>query len=127
MNIVLIAVAVPGIIRGILDTILAGVDLVLEFFEDAWDTVIGWFGADTDDDDAPRISRPAVLEILKRLLIEFNSGSVLSTACLRIFRTADVMLSSAVNHRPGEISFQKQTCIAVDRTERVGMDHQAAG
>jgi hypothetical protein len=113
VNIVFIAVAVPGIIRGILDTILSGVDLVLEFFEDAWDTVIGWFGADTDDDDAPRISRPAVLEILKRLLIDFNSGSVLSTACLRTFRTADVMLSSAVNHRPGEISFQKQTCIAV--------------
>ena len=98
---------------GFLTPSSSGVDLVLEFFEDAWDTVIGWFGADTDDDDAPRISRPAVLEILKRLLIEFNSGSVLSTACLRTFRTADVMLSSAVNHHPGQISFQKQTCIAV--------------
>jgi hypothetical protein len=111
-NLILVSISVPGVIRGFLDTLLAGIDLVLEFIEDAWDTVIGWFGVDTDDDDAPRLSRPAVLETLKRLLIEFNSGSVLSTVRLRTFRTPDVMLSSTVNHRPGEIAFQKQTCIA---------------
>jgi hypothetical protein len=134
LNIVLIAVSLPGVIRGILDTLLAGVDVVLEFIEDVWDTVIGWFGADTDDDDAPRLSRPAVLEIFKRLLVEFNSGSVLSTACLRTFRTADVMLSSAVSHRPGEVSFQKQTCmavvgqnVAVWTTKPLGQENTAEG
>src|SRR6185503_1140015 len=57
-------------------------------------------------------SKPAVLETLQRLLIEFNAGSLLTQARNYAFRTPDVMLTSTLHHQHGQIAAQKQVSIA---------------
>lgn len=70
---------------------------------------IGEFLGLAEDEDEPRIPESALQEALEALLVQFNKGSALTRANLMSHSIGDAMLSSVVNHRVGEFSFQKHT------------------
>lgn len=112
LNCVAFAVSVPMVLRSVVDFLTAAADLIMEGIEDAWDGVLNAFGVETDDDDAPRLNKPQLMDALRKMNIEFNKGSVLSRACLYTYRGEDAMLSSVIDHHKGEFSFQKNVCQA---------------
>ncbi len=72
---------------------------------------IGLFGGG-DDDAKPEIPDTALQELLEKLLVAFNNGTVLSTANIVTYSNGDAMLSSVQNHLPGQVAFQKQPWMA---------------
>ena len=70
---------------------------------------VGLFGS---EDDTPHIPDAALQALLEKLLVSFNTGTVLSTANIVTYNNGDAMLSSVQNHLPGQVSFQKQPWMA---------------
>lgn len=65
-----------------------------------------------EDPPPPRIPEPEIQRAWEAMLMQFNAGNVLSRANLYTYAIGDAMLSSAQNHRAGQVSFQKQPWIA---------------
>ena len=84
-------------------------DGVVGFFKDLWDGIKHVWNAifDPDANDTPSIPDIVVQQILEKLLVAFNQGTVLTRANLYAFSNGDAMLSSVQNHLPGLTAFQK--------------------
>lgn len=71
---------------------------------------VGLFGDSSDK--RPQIPDTALQELLEKLLVSFNTGTLLSTANIVTYNNGDAMLSSVQNHLPGLVAFQKQPWMA---------------
>jgi len=95
-------------------SIIEGVE---DFFKDAWDAIksvgraIGHF-LGLGGDDKPKIPDSALQQMLEKMLVAFNVGTVLSRANIVTHNNGDAMLSSVQNHLVGQMAFQKQPWMA---------------
>jgi hypothetical protein len=92
------------------------VEGVIDLFKDVWDAIksvgraIGHFlGL---GDDKPEIPDTALQQVLEKMLVAFNQGTVLSRANIVTHNNGDAMLSSVQNHLVGLMAFQKQPWMA---------------